>query len=209
MHPSTSVRYTLVEKFTTQMLYTRLKSWKSPRWFTKICRVKVRDTFLRLVAYIICGKNTSNKFMVLRISYPVVTERNALALSRSPFCVQLFYSLQSPSRIFLVREKIFRNSWKPFHILIFAVIFSIKVMEYMIGGDLKSLLSHCGNFDEYMATFYCAEIVLALEYLHSWVFILQCTRLYKYFFANVSDYYLIKMWCVSQAWYHPQRSETR
>lgn len=32
----------------------------------------------------------------------VVTERNALALSRSPFCVQLFYSLQTDTRIFLV-----------------------------------------------------------------------------------------------------------
>ncbi|GFY34054.1 hypothetical protein TNCV_997351 [Trichonephila clavipes] len=45
----------------------------------------------------------------------VLTERNALALSRSPFVVQLFYSMQSKNDIFLV-------------------------MEYMIGGDVKSLL---------------------------------------------------------------------
>lgn len=39
-------------------------------------------------------------------------------------------------------------------------------MEYMIGGDLKSLLSEMGYFDEQMATFYTTEVALALEYLH-------------------------------------------
>jgi len=39
-------------------------------------------------------------------------------------------------------------------------------MEYMVGGDLKSLLSMYGYFDEPMAVFYIAEVVLALEYLH-------------------------------------------
>ncbi|PNF21270.1 hypothetical protein B7P43_G02142 [Cryptotermes secundus] len=40
-------------------------------------------------------------------------------------------------------------------------------MEYLVGGDLKSLLSIYGYFDENMAVFYAAEITLALEYLHS------------------------------------------
>jgi hypothetical protein len=39
-------------------------------------------------------------------------------------------------------------------------------MEYMIGGDLKSLLSVYGYFDEDMAMVYTAEVTLALEYLH-------------------------------------------
>jgi serine/threonine-protein kinase greatwall len=39
-------------------------------------------------------------------------------------------------------------------------------MEYMIGGDLKSLLSEMGIFDEQMAIFYTTEVALALEYLH-------------------------------------------
>ncbi|KAF4517944.1 hypothetical protein B566_EDAN005310, partial [Ephemera danica] len=72
----------------------------------------------------------------------VITERNALALSRSPMCVRLFYSLQTKSCVYLV-------------------------MEYMVGGDLKSLLSVYGYFDEAMAIFYAAEIALALQYLHS------------------------------------------
>lgn len=71
----------------------------------------------------------------------VITERNALALSRSQFCVNLFYSLQSMSSVYLV-------------------------MEYMVGGDLKSLLAMYGYFDEATARFYVAEMVMALQYLH-------------------------------------------
>ncbi|XP_063821161.1 serine/threonine-protein kinase greatwall isoform X2 [Ostrinia nubilalis] len=78
-----------------------------------------------------------NKNMVAQ----VVTERNALALSRSPFCVHLFYSLQSLSSVYLV-------------------------MEYMVGGDLKSLLNVYGFLEESMAVFYVAEVTLALDYLH-------------------------------------------
>merc|ERR1712013_442591 len=40
-------------------------------------------------------------------------------------------------------------------------------MEYMIGGDLKSLLGVYGYFLEKQAVFYLAECVLALQYLHS------------------------------------------
>lgn len=39
-------------------------------------------------------------------------------------------------------------------------------MEYLIGGDLSSLLQGIGRFGEDWAVFYTAEIVLALEYLH-------------------------------------------
>nr|XP_014290111.1 serine/threonine-protein kinase greatwall isoform X2 [Halyomorpha halys] len=78
-----------------------------------------------------------NKNMTTQVN----RERNALALTRSPYCVQLFYSLQTPSCVFLV-------------------------MEYLIGGDLKSLLSISGFFPEHVAVFYASEIILALEYLH-------------------------------------------
>jgi len=39
-------------------------------------------------------------------------------------------------------------------------------MEYLIGGDVKSLLAMYGYFDEDMAVIYTAEITLALDYLH-------------------------------------------
>ncbi|CAH2050329.1 unnamed protein product, partial [Iphiclides podalirius] len=40
------------------------------------------------------------------------------------------------------------------------------VMEYMVGGDLKSLLGVYGFLEESMAVFYAAEVTLALDYLH-------------------------------------------
>jgi len=39
-------------------------------------------------------------------------------------------------------------------------------MEYLIGGDVKSLLSICNYFAEDMAVMYTAEVTLALDYLH-------------------------------------------
>nr|XP_056713686.1 serine/threonine-protein kinase greatwall [Euleptes europaea] len=68
-------------------------------------------------------------------------ERNALALSKSPFIVHLYYSLQSANNVYLV-------------------------MEYLIGGDVKSLLQIYGYFDEEMAVKYISEAALALDYLH-------------------------------------------
>lgn len=40
-------------------------------------------------------------------------------------------------------------------------------MEYMIGGDLSSLLEYAGVLTEEVVKIYLAEIILALEYLHS------------------------------------------
>ncbi|XP_031439618.1 serine/threonine-protein kinase greatwall [Clupea harengus] len=68
-------------------------------------------------------------------------ERDALALSKSPFVVQLFYSLQTATKVYLV-------------------------MEYLIGGDVKSLLHIYGYFDEDMSLKYISEVALALDYLH-------------------------------------------
>uniref|UniRef100_A0A8C3QYK6 Serine/threonine-protein kinase greatwall n=1 Tax=Cyanoderma ruficeps TaxID=181631 RepID=A0A8C3QYK6_9PASS len=78
-----------------------------------------------------------NKNMV----HQVQAERDALALSKSPFVVHLYYSLQSANNIYLV-------------------------MEYLIGGDVKSLLHIYGYFDEEMAVKYISEAALALDYLH-------------------------------------------
>ncbi|KAF9910233.1 hypothetical protein EC991_006961 [Linnemannia zychae] len=72
----------------------------------------------------------------------VLAERRVLALTRTPFVVQLFYAFASKDYLYLV-------------------------MEYVIGGDLSSLLAVFGSFDEDMAKMYIAECVLALEYLHS------------------------------------------
>lgn len=68
-------------------------------------------------------------------------ERDALALSKSPFIVHLFYSLQTATKIYLV-------------------------MEYLIGGDVKSLLHIYGYFDQDMSVKYISEVAVALDYLH-------------------------------------------
>lgn len=83
-----------------------------------------------------------NEMINKNMASQVIIERNALALTHSAYCVQLFYSLQSVSSIYLV-------------------------MEYMVGGDLKSLVGVYGYMEESMAAFYTAEVCLALEYLHS------------------------------------------
>eukprot|EP00047_Mylnosiga_fluctuans_P024559 m.163965 g.163965 ORF g.163965 m.163965 type:complete len:463 (+) comp9881_c2_seq5:116-1504(+) len=76
------------------------------------------------------------------MDHQVVTERNTMARVNNPFIVRLFYSFRSPKALYLV-------------------------MEYMIGGDLSSLLHAFGYFDEAMAAFYLAEMALALRYLHA------------------------------------------
>ncbi|KJE88710.1 serine/threonine kinase [Capsaspora owczarzaki ATCC 30864] len=73
----------------------------------------------------------------------VIAERNALAVSTNQFIVKLFYSFQSQHHVFLV-------------------------MEFLVGGDLSSLLQVVGCMDERpMVLFYMSEIMIALEYLHS------------------------------------------
>jgi serine/threonine protein kinase len=72
----------------------------------------------------------------------VRAERNALAKAHNPFVVKLFYAFQSQENLYLV-------------------------MEYLIGGDLASLLRNLQYFDEEMSRKYAAEILLALSYLHS------------------------------------------
>ncbi|KAB2011899.1 hypothetical protein ES319_D09G051700v1 [Gossypium barbadense] len=72
----------------------------------------------------------------------ILAERNILISVRNPFVVRFFYS-------FTCRENLY------------------LVMEYLNGGDLYSLLRNLGCLDEDMGRVYIAEVVLALEYLHS------------------------------------------
>jgi serine/threonine protein kinase len=71
----------------------------------------------------------------------VIAERKVLALSNTPFIVKLYYAFQSKNYLYLV-------------------------MEYVVGGDLGSLLRIMGTFNENMTRIYSGEATLALEYLH-------------------------------------------
>ncbi|XP_047339412.1 probable serine/threonine protein kinase IREH1 isoform X2 [Impatiens glandulifera] len=72
----------------------------------------------------------------------ILAERDILISVQNPFVVRFFYS-------FTCRENLY------------------LVMEYLNGGDLYSLLRNLGCLDEDVARVYIAEVVLALEYLHS------------------------------------------
>ncbi|KAL3640836.1 hypothetical protein CASFOL_015804 [Castilleja foliolosa] len=72
----------------------------------------------------------------------ILAERNILITVRNPFVVRFFYSFTSTDNLYLV-------------------------MEYLNGGDLYSLLKKVGCLEEAVARTYIAELVLALEYLHS------------------------------------------
>lgn len=72
----------------------------------------------------------------------ILAERNILISVRNPFVVRFFYSFTCRDNLYLV-------------------------MEYLNGGDLYSLLRNLGCLDEDMARVYIAEVVLALEYLHT------------------------------------------
>lgn len=72
----------------------------------------------------------------------ILAERNILISVCNPFVVRFFYS-------FTCRENLY------------------LVMEYLNGGDLYSLLRNLGCLDEDMTRMYIAEVILALEYLHS------------------------------------------
>ncbi|KAG0173378.1 serine/threonine protein kinase psk1 [Apophysomyces sp. BC1034] len=72
----------------------------------------------------------------------VKTERQVLEEVRHPFIVKLFYAFQTPAELHMI-------------------------LEYAVGGELFRHLDHEGMFSESMATFYAAQLVLALEHLHS------------------------------------------
>ncbi|GKV29885.1 hypothetical protein SLEP1_g38763 [Rubroshorea leprosula] len=72
----------------------------------------------------------------------ILAERYILITVRNPFVVRFFYSFTCRDNLYLV-------------------------MEYLNGGDLYSLLRKVGCLEEEVARTYIAELVLALEYLHS------------------------------------------
>jgi len=91
---------------------------------------------------IYCIKVISKASLNTRNQLRMQREQNIMTTTHNPFVVQLFYSFQSKANLFLV-------------------------MEYMVGGDLASLLDRLGSLPEDAARIYTAEIALALEYLHS------------------------------------------
>ncbi|CAG8630857.1 729_t:CDS:2, partial [Dentiscutata heterogama] len=76
----------------------------------------------------------------------VRAERDVLAESDSPWVVQLYYSFQDSSYLYLI-------------------------MEFLPGGDLMTMLIKYDTFSEDVTRFYIAECVLAIEAIHKLNFI--------------------------------------
>ncbi|XP_050053674.1 ribosomal protein S6 kinase beta-2-like [Aphis gossypii] len=70
------------------------------------------------------------------------SERNVLEVVKHPFIVSLFYAFQTNEKLYLV-------------------------MEYLSGGELFMQLEREGIFLEETACFYVAEIIIAIQHLHS------------------------------------------
>ena len=93
---------------------------------------------IKLAIKIMQKQHLQNKNMLARVQ----EEKNALAiLEDNSHVVKLLYCLQNVDQVYLV-------------------------MEYLVGGDLKSLLEVFGCFTDYMIAFYSAEIGLALNFLN-------------------------------------------
>lgn len=71
-----------------------------------------------------------------------LTERRALALINSPWIVSLYYAFEAECTLFLV-------------------------MEFMIGGNLGTLLKAMKVLDRATIRFYAAELIVAVDTLHS------------------------------------------
>jgi len=69
-------------------------------------------------------------------------ERNVLEAVSHPFVVALHFAFQTPKKLYFI-------------------------LEYCPGGELFFHLSRAGRFPEGRARFYTAELLLALEYLHT------------------------------------------
>ncbi|KAH0795538.1 kinase-like protein [Histomonas meleagridis] len=70
------------------------------------------------------------------------TEREIMCRANHPSIVSLYWSFRAGSTIFFV-------------------------MNFACGGDLFSLLESVGNLEEDIAIFYLAELIIAVDYLHS------------------------------------------
>lgn len=83
-----------------------------------------------------------DKILGRNLTRYAMTERNVLSVSNHPFIVSLQYAFQTDDKLFLV-------------------------MEYCPGGDLSDYLEAEDYFSEERARLYVAEIILAIEDLHS------------------------------------------
>ena len=105
--------------------------------FGKVCKVRMKTTG-KIYAMKILNKNFLIKHKMLRYA---ITECNILKKSSSPFIITLHYAFQTPENLYMI-------------------------IDYCPGGDFDTLIQ-VRFFEEAEAKFYIAELILAIDYLHS------------------------------------------
>lgn len=103
--------------------------------------------------YLVKHKQTRQRFALKKINKnnlmlrnqveQVFVERDILSFTDNPFVVSMYASFETRKHLCLV-------------------------MEYVEGGDCASLLKNTGPLPSDMAKLYFAEMILAVEYLHSY-----------------------------------------
>ncbi|KAG0094083.1 hypothetical protein BGZ93_006112 [Podila epicladia] len=107
--------------------------------FGKVYQVRKKDTG-RIYAMKVLNKK---QIIEQKQVEHTIAERNVLVQAlQSPFIVGLKFSFQTPTKLYLVQD-------------------------FMNGGELFFHMQNEGTFSEARARFYTAELVLALEHLHS------------------------------------------
>ncbi|XP_070070663.1 citron Rho-interacting kinase isoform X1 [Drosophila takahashii] len=97
--------------------------------------------------HLVVERQTNDIYAMKKIKKSVVTtsqvkeERDIMSTRHSEWLINLQYAFQDNDNLYLI-------------------------MEYMPGGDLLSLMSRHGPFDEDLARFYLAELTVALHTLH-------------------------------------------
>ncbi|KAF8924193.1 kinase-like domain-containing protein [Dissophora ornata] len=107
--------------------------------FGKVYQVRKKDTGRIYAMKVLVKKQVIEQKQVEH----TIAERNVLIQAlQSPFIVGLKFSFQTPTKLYLVQD-------------------------FMNGGELFFHMQNEGTFSEPRARFYTAELVLALEHLHS------------------------------------------
>ena len=105
--------------------------------FGKVCKVKMKSTG-KIYAMKILNKDFLTKHDMLNYA---IAECNVLKKASSPFIITLHYAFQTPDNLYMI-------------------------IDYCPGGDLDTMIQ-IRIFEESEAQFYIAELLLAIEYLHT------------------------------------------
>jgi len=116
-------------------------------------RIKIISQGAYAAVYLVKHKETRQRFAMKRIAKQSLQlrnqvqraflERDIMTFTENPFVVSMYCSFETKNHLCMV-------------------------MEYVEGGDVRTLLDNIQVMPSDMARMYTAEVVLALEYLHSY-----------------------------------------